>query len=58
MFLVITYLSLQCVAVWKCRGAGRVAAALPLLVMIPTMIGVFLQWDYSDQSINCASVVL
>ena len=44
--LVITYLPLQCVALWKCRGAGRIAAALPLLLMIPTMIGVFLRWDY------------
>lgn len=45
-FLVSTYFPLQCVALWKCRGARRVAAALPLLVVIPTMIGVFLQWNY------------
>ena len=57
MFLVITYLSLQCVAVWKCRGAGRVAAALPLLVMIPTMIGVFLQWGF-DLGISSGTLFL
>lgn len=45
-FLASTYLPVQCVALWKCRGTGRVAAALPLLVMIPTMIVVFLRWDY------------
>ena len=37
-FLGITYVPLQCVVLWKCRGAARVAAALPLLFMVPMII--------------------
>ena len=36
--LGITYVPLQCVVLWKCRGAARVAAALPLLFMVPMII--------------------
>jgi hypothetical protein len=45
-FLVCTYLPLQGVAIGKCQGATRVVAALPLLVMIPMLLGVFLRRDY------------
>lgn len=37
-FLGITYVPLQCVVLWKCRGAARVAAALPLLFMVPMIV--------------------
>ena len=36
-FLVLTYVPLQCVVLWKCRGAARVAAVLPLLFMVPML---------------------
>lgn len=38
-FLSITYLPLQAAAIWKCRGGARVAAALPLLVLVPMWFG-------------------
>ena len=37
-FLGITYVPLQCVVLWKCRGAARLAAAFPLLFMVPMII--------------------
>ena len=37
-FLSATYLPLQCVVLWRSRGATRVAAALPLLVMVPMIV--------------------
>ncbi len=45
-FLGITYLPLQCVALWKCRGGARVAAALPLLVMVPMWFSDFQPLDF------------
>ncbi len=37
-FLGITYLPVQCVALWQSRGTKRVAAAVPLLFMVPIII--------------------
>ena len=37
-FLSATYLPLQCVVLWRSRGATRVAAALPLLFMVPMIV--------------------
>jgi len=50
-FLCVTYLPLQCVALWKCRGVARVAAALPLLVMIPMLYGALQPLNYHDGSL-------
>ena len=45
-FLGITYMPLQCVALWKCRGGARVAAALPLFVMSAMLVFDFQPLDY------------
>ena len=45
-FLGITYMPLQCVALWKCRGGARVAAAFPLLVMSAMLVFDFQPLDY------------
>ncbi len=37
-FLCVTYLPLQFIALRTCRGAARITAALPLLVMVPMII--------------------
>lgn len=37
-FLGITYVPLQCVVLWKSRGAACVAAVLPLLFMVPMIV--------------------
>lgn len=50
-FLGITYIPLQCVAIWKCRGIARVAAALPLLVMVPMIIGACRPTAYENGSL-------
>ncbi|MDZ4686111.1 MAG: hypothetical protein SH850_13670 [Planctomycetaceae bacterium] len=50
-FLCVTYLPLQCVALWKCRGVARVAAALPILVMIPMLYGAVQPLNYDDGSL-------
>ena len=45
-FLSITYLPLQVAALWNCRGGARVAAALPLIVMVPMWFGDFQPLDF------------
>ena len=50
-FLGITYIPLQCVAIWKCRGVARVAAGLPLLVMVPMLYGAILPSNYQSGSL-------
>lgn len=50
-FLSVTYIPLQCVAIWKCRGVARVAAALPLLAMIPMLYGALQPLSYDSGSL-------
>lgn len=50
-FLGITYIPLQCIAIWKCRGVMRVAAGLPLLVMIPMFVGAVQPLNYDTGSL-------
>lgn len=51
-FLCITYVPLQILALWRCRGVRRVSAALPLPPML-LMIGAALQaTSYRDGSLG------
>ena len=50
-FLCATYLPLQCVVLWKSRGATRVAGALPLLVMVPMIAAGLRPEAYQDGSL-------
>ena len=49
--LCATYLPLQFIALWRCRGAARVAAALPLLVMLPLIVVGLQPSNYRDGSL-------
>ena len=49
--LCATYLPLQAFALWRRRGATRLAAAMPLLVMIPLIIAGLLPSNYEDGSL-------
>ena len=50
-FLGVTYIPLQIVAIWKCRGVARVAAALPLFVMVPLLVGAVQPVNYDTGSL-------
>lgn len=50
-FLLITYVPLQIAAIWRQQGLSRLAAAAPLLVMVPMITGACYASVYSDGSL-------
>jgi hypothetical protein len=50
-FLVLTYVPLQAIALWRQRGANRIAAAVPMLFMVPMIIGASSADAYRDGSL-------
>ena len=50
-FLCVTYAPLQILALWRCRGARRVFATLPLLPMVLMIGGALQARSYQDGSL-------
>jgi hypothetical protein len=50
-FLCATYVPLQVAALWRQRGINRIAAAAPLLFMVPMIIGACSPDAYRDGSL-------
>jgi len=50
-FLLATYGPLQVAAIWRQTGSHRVAAAAPLLVMVPMIVAAALPSSYADGSL-------
>lgn len=49
--LCLTYLPLQIAAIWRQRGVSRIAAGLPMLFMVPLLVGACRPDAYRDGSL-------